>query len=704
MSAKPPSLPRWILERLSPAEDTAALAGDLIEEFERGRSVAWFWRQALAAVVIAWYRSLRGHRAALAFAALWSILAPGWVTLIDGVFAESPIPRYLRNMLWPWSAFAEFVFWMLLNLAFIWTGILLYISPKVWLTRRLSFRELRRVFLLTATLFNVIDVAMFLLLSQSGHPPVPWVDRRTITPLSEVVDIHLWALVVRIPYFLAMVCALWRTAADFGSIIRRPIAVGSGAGATAMPESMPEPEVAFLTPRLVISGCIAAAIVECLLCGLPIDRVVSSIGLLPAAVFFVVEAVLAGAIGAVLIGLSSQDRSWKRLLIVAITFGPAWVWVAPAFLLGYHDSVWALPVTATGAAMLAIGLRRIGPQIVDEPDATKEMFSATLQPIPWDWHASAIAVSIYAAFLSVQTGQIPLACALSAACAYLFASQWVSAPRFAPRLASRFAPLHLNSSGRSARSLLATTLPALIITILVMRAAIHSRDAGLSEGANLANHSAKAAAPKNAQSVSLANALGSYQSIVLWPDPPKKQLIVPISLLDLAPADLMKRQVIRFNGAYWYFQAPGTHPDSHSHVARGNPLNVNIHSTNFGPITMEADQMLARPIRISRCGQISVSIDNRDNAPGQISIGLLLTDSSSPHRSTLYLGERAIESSLPIHFSIKLAPVTETLKFSLPAHARIRQFDEITFIVNSDPERLQNGAKIAIEELELMPR
>jgi hypothetical protein len=350
--------------------------------------------------------------------------------------------------------------------------------------------------------------------------------------------------------------------------------------------------------------------------------------------------------------------------------------------------------------MLAIGLRRIGPQIVDEPDTTKEMFSATLQPIPWDWHASAIAVSIYAAFLSVQTGQIPLACALSAACAYLFASQWASAPRFAPRLA----PLNLNSSGISARSLLATTLPALIITILVMRAAIHSRDAGLSEGASLANHSAKAAAPKNAQSVSLANALGSYQSIVLWPDPPKKQLIVPISLLDLAPADLMKRQVIRFNGAYWYFQAPGAHPDSHSHVARGNPLNVNIHSTNFGPITMEADQMLARPIRISRCGQISVSINNGDNAPGQISIGLLLTDSSSPHRSTLYLGERAIASSLPSEFHLKVAPVSETLKFPLPAHARIRHFDEITFIVNSDPERLQNGAKIAIEELELMPR
>jgi hypothetical protein len=44
-----------MLERVLP--DGPAIAGDLTEEFERGRSRAWFWWQALAAVAIASFGS-----------------------------------------------------------------------------------------------------------------------------------------------------------------------------------------------------------------------------------------------------------------------------------------------------------------------------------------------------------------------------------------------------------------------------------------------------------------------------------------------------------------------------------------------------------------------------------------------------------------------------------------------------------------------
>jgi hypothetical protein len=43
----PPRLALALLDRFGPQDDI--LAGDLVEEFERGRSRRWFWRQALLA-------------------------------------------------------------------------------------------------------------------------------------------------------------------------------------------------------------------------------------------------------------------------------------------------------------------------------------------------------------------------------------------------------------------------------------------------------------------------------------------------------------------------------------------------------------------------------------------------------------------------------------------------------------------------------
>jgi hypothetical protein len=46
----PPRVVTWLVKRLIAAADGDALIGDLREEYIRGRSRAWLWRQALWAV------------------------------------------------------------------------------------------------------------------------------------------------------------------------------------------------------------------------------------------------------------------------------------------------------------------------------------------------------------------------------------------------------------------------------------------------------------------------------------------------------------------------------------------------------------------------------------------------------------------------------------------------------------------------------
>lgn len=49
-SEKPPRLAAWILQEFGPKLNQEALAGDLNEAFQQGRSRVWYWRQVVAAI------------------------------------------------------------------------------------------------------------------------------------------------------------------------------------------------------------------------------------------------------------------------------------------------------------------------------------------------------------------------------------------------------------------------------------------------------------------------------------------------------------------------------------------------------------------------------------------------------------------------------------------------------------------------------
>ena len=62
---KPPTLANWLLNRSGFARENPPLAGDLLEEFGRGRSAAWYWRQTLVVISTGLVRAARLSRGPL---------------------------------------------------------------------------------------------------------------------------------------------------------------------------------------------------------------------------------------------------------------------------------------------------------------------------------------------------------------------------------------------------------------------------------------------------------------------------------------------------------------------------------------------------------------------------------------------------------------------------------------------------------------
>jgi hypothetical protein len=48
--------------------------------------------------------------------------------------------------------------------------------------------------------------------------------------------------------------------------------------------------------------------------------------------------------------------------------------------------------------------------------------------------------------------------------------------------------------------------------------------------------------------------------------------------------------------------------------------------------------------------------------------------------------------------------VMETLKFPVPASAKLRQFDQIDVVIQPTMERARQGSRVSIDQFELVPK
>lgn len=415
---------------------------------------------------------------------------------------------------------------------------------------------------------------------------------------------------------------------------------------------------------------------------------------------YVSAAALAGAAGSWFYWNPAKAGSVVSQRDFNLGCSAGWVWAPAILLLLQQGSSWSVAVAALGAAALAEGLRctacaaSSGPLAFQRP-REKELFAESIQPVSWDWRASVISVCIYAAFFALDNEALLVACIVAAVGSFLFVWQ----------LGSAREGFKAYGQWRVVTSVLVATLA----TALALWVPVRDQEYGPANGvANSLGHgSGNAAYRQSVRRPTEGQAVGSYgyQSIILWPLPPKKEIMAPLPAVGTFQGiQIRKPLILKFDGPYWYFQPPETRPGLRAHVTHGDPLEAVIHSTNFMPLVMEAHEDLTPAVRISRCREIQVVIENRDNLPGNISVGMLLTDSVAAGKPTLYLGQQAIKSSEPNRFRIKLSPVEETLRFPVPSRSAVHEFDQITLVVNPDRSRLQIGAKIAFREFKFLPR
>ncbi len=275
----PPSVATWMLEHLVPGPRNDALAGDLLEEFRQGRVNGWYWRQVMAVIVIGFSRELRNHATVMLFAAAWSMLAPAWLLIISNFEMHFNLDERLARMDWPWPIVCDVGLLLAANVLFIWAGIVLYLIPRLHAEGILRFRLLAKGLLASLpvllALWATLVVLPKIFLEQSidrpafipattgqfehpspnssaqmkglaverhpatslrehliEHPPPSdaerirqheeWLaaQRATATdhgnsPRSAIIDPRTKAIVVSLPFFLTILCALWGAALRF---------------------------------------------------------------------------------------------------------------------------------------------------------------------------------------------------------------------------------------------------------------------------------------------------------------------------------------------------------------------------------------------------------------------------------------------------------------------------------------------------------
>jgi len=144
-ASRPPRVAHWLLTRWTAGARRESLVGDIFEQYQRGRSSTWYWRQTISAVAATFATETWQHKMLAASVVALSVSLPDiymlsrvwvWVAAIDRLW----YPRLIHSRLsWlainPW-AYRLQPYWWTSDIA--WCTLLAGLS---WIMTRLFFRQ-----------------------------------------------------------------------------------------------------------------------------------------------------------------------------------------------------------------------------------------------------------------------------------------------------------------------------------------------------------------------------------------------------------------------------------------------------------------------------------------------------------------------------------------------------------------------------------
>jgi hypothetical protein len=138
-SSKAPALATWLLEHVVPGDRSEALAGDLLEQFGQGRSVAWYWRQVLVAIFLGFWKELHVLWVAAGFTIVWIFAAsPRWLIYIFRSRPFQALFGWSVTLKWPARGTFEIATFITLYAVPLFFSLAIYLLAR----RRLGLRRL----------------------------------------------------------------------------------------------------------------------------------------------------------------------------------------------------------------------------------------------------------------------------------------------------------------------------------------------------------------------------------------------------------------------------------------------------------------------------------------------------------------------------------------------------------------------------------
>jgi hypothetical protein len=415
--------------------------------------------------------------------------------------------------------------------------------------------------------------------------------------------------------------------------------------------------------------------------------------LLTSAVYLLVASLI-GALGTWSVLPRSSQRHFKALALSGVR---GWVFVPAIVLFLQYKSLWAPLIAVVSAALMAVylyGSTDAMPRPALETPRSQQylqrnLFTSEVRLARTSWVPFGLSLLLYSAALSAIARETELLTLFLALSTFLLVLQ-ITAVQTEVKDPNA-------DVGRRPRSysFIATAFCCVFIALSV--------SPRVWQDPLLAwKHSPSHPPPAKKQRPPPDHSSSGYRTIVLWPIQKKEKVVPSPHLNNASSRGIAKPWIIPFYGPYWYFKSLGETPGPNARTTRGDPLKVNVRSTDNNQLLMEAHQYLPDSIDITCCREMQIVFRN-DLSLGAFAVSISLMDSHSKRTLSQKLGVKFVVPNPADQSPGNASPVEESLTFSFPKHGTIKRFDSIIVALLPDANHRTAGRKVAIERFVMVP-